>query len=109
MDPEKLASTLEYLKGIQETRGMTTGASDSDYWSQTAESELGIEETIGKFNSIILILAGRAVARVVVFCSGEKIVFCSWERDVTPTLHLPTQENTWVQANCKCPDVFLQL
>lgn len=61
MDPGKLASVQKYLEDAQETRSMTTETSDSDYWTRTTDSELGIEETSGKYKSTILILGGSAV------------------------------------------------
>ncbi len=60
MDPGKFASVQKFLEG-QETRSVTTETSDSDYWTETTVSELGIGETIGKYNSTIFILVKSAV------------------------------------------------
>lgn len=52
MDPEKFAFVQKYLEDVQETRSMTTEATDSGLVTQTAASELGIEEINGKCLSI---------------------------------------------------------
>ena len=52
MDPEKFAFVQKYLEDVQDTRSMTTEATDSGLATQTAASELGIEEINGKCLSI---------------------------------------------------------
>jgi len=49
MDPGKLAFVQKYLEDVQDTRSMTTEASDSGLATHTAASELGNEEINGKF------------------------------------------------------------
>jgi len=48
MDPGKLAFVQKYLEDVQDTRSMTTEASDSGLATHTAASELGTEEINGK-------------------------------------------------------------
>jgi len=48
MDPGKLAFVQRYLEDVQDTRSMTTEASDSGLATHTAASELGTEEINGK-------------------------------------------------------------
>lgn len=49
MDPGKRAFVQKYLEDVQDTRSMTTNASDSGLATQyTAASEIGTEETNGK-------------------------------------------------------------
>ena len=49
MDPGKLAFVQKYLEEVQDTRSLTTEASDSGLVTHTAASELGTEETSGKY------------------------------------------------------------
>jgi len=44
MDPGKFAFVQKYLEDVQDTRSMTTEASDSGLVTHTATSEIGNEE-----------------------------------------------------------------
>jgi len=48
MDPGKLAFVQQYLEDVQDSRSMTTEASDSGLATHTVASELGTEEINGK-------------------------------------------------------------
>ena len=48
MDPGKFAFVQKYLEDVQDTRSMTTEASDSGLATHAAASELGTEEINGK-------------------------------------------------------------
>ena len=48
MDPGKFAFVQKYLEDFQDTRSVTTEASDSGLGTHTAASELGTEEINGK-------------------------------------------------------------
>ena len=50
MDPGKLAYVQKYLDGVQDTRSITTEASDSGLGTHAAASELGNEEISGKYS-----------------------------------------------------------
>lgn len=54
MDPGKFALVQKYLEDAQDTRSMTTEASDSGFVTQTAASELGNEEISGNCNLYVL-------------------------------------------------------
>ena len=49
MDPEKYAFVQKYLQDVQDTRSITTEASDSGLATHAAASELGNEEINGKY------------------------------------------------------------
>ena len=53
MDPGKFAFVQKYLEDIQDTRSITTEASDSGLATHTATSELGTEEINGKCLCIV--------------------------------------------------------
>ena len=53
MDPGKFAFVQKYLEDVQDTRSMTTEASDSGLATHAAASELGIEEINGKCLCIV--------------------------------------------------------
>ena len=53
MDPGKFAFVQKCLEDVQDTRSMTTEASDSGLVTHTATSEIGNEEINGKCLSIV--------------------------------------------------------
>ena len=50
MAPEKYAFVQKYLEDVQDTRSITTEASDSGLATHAAASELGNEEISGKYS-----------------------------------------------------------
>ena len=53
MDPGKLAFVQKYLEDVQDTRSMTTEASDSGLATHTAASEIETEEINGNCQYIV--------------------------------------------------------
>ena len=56
MDPEKYAFVKKYLEDVQDTRSITTEASDSGLATHAAASELGNEEISGKYIYVYIVI-----------------------------------------------------